>query len=533
MPLPIDAETLKAWLADGEEIALLDAREEAAFGRAHPLWAAPCPLSRAPLLTRALLPRLSVRIVVMDGGAGEEAATLAAYLEGIGCPDVSLLDGGVAAWEEAGFEAFSGPGALARAFAAHLAEEARPPLMPPAELARARAEGADLVLIDTRPPEEFRALSLPGAVNLPLGELPWRIGALVPGAETVVVMAAGAGAFSALAAESAKRAGLANPVFALEGGLMGWRLAGLPLEPGAPAPLAEPAAPSAARRKALARFAEEAGVRVIDLAGLAALRRDLARSTYLLDIREAADYLAGHLPAARHAPGAALLARPESVIAVRGARIVLVDAGEAAGDGLRARLVAAWLRRMGAWAVHVLADAPGQRLLPGRPPPDCPEALGIEAPEIQPGELAAAMMVGGAALVDLRRSVAYRRGHVPGALWGLRTRLAALAPRLKGVRQVVVEGSEPALARLALPELAALLPGMPLAVLAGGTEAWWRAGLPLAEGGGLADEDCIDVQLRPMERAAGMEAAMRETLAWERGLAEAAARDGDAPFVRR
>ena len=43
----IDAKTLHAWLLDGRELALLDAREDGEFGASHLFWAVPCPLSRA------------------------------------------------------------------------------------------------------------------------------------------------------------------------------------------------------------------------------------------------------------------------------------------------------------------------------------------------------------------------------------------------------------------------------------------------------------------------------------------------------
>ena len=45
----IDAATLKAWINDGRELAILDAREDGEFGRSHLFWANPCPLSRAEL----------------------------------------------------------------------------------------------------------------------------------------------------------------------------------------------------------------------------------------------------------------------------------------------------------------------------------------------------------------------------------------------------------------------------------------------------------------------------------------------------
>ena len=39
---------------------------------------------------------------------------------------------------------------------------------------------------------------------------------------------------------------------------------------------------------------------------------------------------------------------------------------------------------------------------------------------------------------DLARSIEFREGHIPGALWGVRTRLGALRPQLAGAKHVVV-----------------------------------------------------------------------------------------------
>ena len=38
----------------------------------------------------------------------------------------------------------------------------------------------------------------------------------------------------------------------------------------------------------------------------------------------------------------------------------------------------------------------------------------------------------GTVVIDLARSIDFRDGHIPGALWGVRTRLDALAPQLAG-----------------------------------------------------------------------------------------------------
>ena len=36
----------------------------------------------------------------------------------------------------------------------------------------------------------------------------------------------------------------------------------------------------------------------------------------------------------------------------------------------------------------------------------------------------------GTVVIDLARSIDFREGHIPGALWGVRTRLGALKPQL-------------------------------------------------------------------------------------------------------
>src|SRR6188768_1377921 len=98
---------VKAMLADGAELALIDLREELIFSQNHLLWARSVPLSRLELRFPRLVPRRSTRIVLCDDGDGlvERAAEV---LAAAGYSDLSCLEGGVAAWAAAGFELFSG-----------------------------------------------------------------------------------------------------------------------------------------------------------------------------------------------------------------------------------------------------------------------------------------------------------------------------------------------------------------------------------------------------------------------------------------
>ena len=62
---PVTAQAVKAMLADGEELALIDVREELIYSRNHLLWARSVPLSRLELRFARLVPRLATRIVLL------------------------------------------------------------------------------------------------------------------------------------------------------------------------------------------------------------------------------------------------------------------------------------------------------------------------------------------------------------------------------------------------------------------------------------------------------------------------------------
>ena len=523
----IDAPTLKGWIGDGRELAILDAREEGEFGRSHLFWAVPCPLSRAELRARALLPRLTTRVCCVDGGEGALAERLAAFLEGIGCADVSVLAGGTPAWDAAGYVLFSGVNVPSKAFGEWVEHEYGTPSVDPAELDAMMRSGADMVVLDSRPMDEFRSMSIPGAVDVPGGELVYRIGALAPRPDTTVVVNCAGRTRSIMGAESLRSAGVPNRVVALRNGTMGWELAGFRCARGETAsfPAGVPEGAAQARERAGA-FAAARGVREVDAAGLPALLADRERTTYLLDVRDPAEYAAGHLPGSGSAPGGQLVQATDRWVAVRGARIVLVD-----DDGVRARMAGGWLRELGGWEVHALLARPEDLTERGAPrPPECPEVDAVPAEAISPAELSASLASGGAEVVQLSRSLEFRDGHIPGARWGVRTRLASLAPFASDGRPVVLAAEDEVMARLAVPELRGLT-AAPVRVLEGGMAAWRGAGLPLrADRRTPADAECVDAYLRPYDRNEGVEDAMREYLSWEIDLVREVARDGDARF---
>jgi rhodanese-related sulfurtransferase len=535
MTARISAAAAKALLAARRPLAMLDAREEGEFAEGHLLWAANCPLSRHEWRAAELLghrPPHDLPVICCDGGEGH-ADTLARFIETLGFTAVSVLEGGTPAWARAGFELFSGINVPSKAFGEWVEHHYGTPSLPPDD-AEALIRAPGTLLLDSRPADEFRAMTIPGARNLPGGELALRAPALIASPDQPIVVNCAGRTRSILGAESLRRLGLPNPVVALRNGTMGWELSGRAAERGrtdAFDPAAAPASPVG--RDAAARFAAERGVVVIGRAEAEALLADPAVPAFLLDVRDPAEYAAGHWPGAVNAPGGQLVQATDRWVGVRHARLVLLDGGaHGQPDGVRARMAGGWLRELGGHPVFVVeTDAPPR--LKGDAPP-APDAGAAEvppaAPALSPQALAEALAAGGVGVVDVGRSVAFRAGHVPGAIWGIRGRLGDVAARLGTARRLVAVAPDLRLARAAADELAALS-GLPAAVLAGGTAAWAAAGLPLAaDRHDPPDRACVDVFLRPYDRNEGVAEAMRGYLDWELELMAQIARDGDAPF---
>ena len=63
----VTPQTVRAMLLDGQELALLDLREELTFSQGHLLFARSLPLSRIELRMTSLVPRRSTRVGVRRG----------------------------------------------------------------------------------------------------------------------------------------------------------------------------------------------------------------------------------------------------------------------------------------------------------------------------------------------------------------------------------------------------------------------------------------------------------------------------------
>jgi len=91
-----------------------------------------------------------------------------------------------------------------------------------------RTQGRGPLLLDVRSPIEFESERIDGALNLPLDALPARLDEIAEGADLVVICRTGVRA--TIAAETLLRAGRRARV--LDGGMLAWRRARLPLTEG-------------------------------------------------------------------------------------------------------------------------------------------------------------------------------------------------------------------------------------------------------------------------------------------------------------
>jgi len=270
-PGSVTAAELRQRCQAGGEIAIVDAREEGSFHERHLLMASCLPLSRVELMAPGLLPRRSAPVVVCDDGEGLAERAAARLIEG-GYTDVSVLAGGVAAWEAAGFPFYSGVHVPSKAFAEVVEHEYGTPWISAEELAERQKRPEPMVIFDSRSYEEYHSNSIPGAVSVPGAELVYRFTEMVPSADTFVVVNCGGRTRSIIGAQSLIDAGVPNRVVSLKDGTMAWHLAGFGVVAGATARAPEVSLKgiTAARQRADAVARHYGGMRWCSIMGLGA-----------------------------------------------------------------------------------------------------------------------------------------------------------------------------------------------------------------------------------------------------------------------
>ena len=511
MPTTISPQGLDGLLKGGSPFALIDVRETGEYNNAHIPGASLIPRRDLEAQMADAVPHSATPVVLCDDDA--RRATLAgATLEGLGYSDVSVLDGGINRWVTQEYPTEWGVNVPSKDFGEKVEVVHHVPEIDAVELQERIDSGEEIVILDTRTPEEYQRLCIPGGRSVPGAELALRITDITKDMSddaTVVINCAGR-TRSIIGTRVLQRMGLPN-VVGLKNGTAGWSLAGYSLESGADRlELPDLSEEGIAAAEAYAdRLAEEDGVQYIDADGLQALMARRADETvYLVDVRTTEEYAAGHIPGFRWFAGGQAVQRSDEVAVVKNCPIVFCCDGRA-----RATITASWYRQMGHEHVYALHGGTGEWQRAGNSLEQGhsrTQALGMDearskvrmlAPSDVPAASDASITLVGtsggpaayvrgaeapaadAVIIFVGTSQQFAEGHVPGSRWvprgWLEAQISSVAPD-KAVPVVVTCGDG----------IASTFAGATLAdegyadvsVLEGGVNAWRQAGRDVEQG---------------------------------------------------
>jgi rhodanese-related sulfurtransferase len=514
MPKSITVADLVATI-DDPQLALIDVRETGEYNTAHIPGSWSLPRRQIEYRIAEMVPWLGARIVICDDD-GRRATLAAGTLASIGYTDVSVLAGGSNRWVTEGHTSDWGINVPSKDFGERWLMTEDVPELEPDELNAWMQRGDRFILVDSRTPEEHHRACIPGSRSMPGAELGlrmWQLAAEAPKDTPIVVHCAGR-TRSIIGAGTLRRMGFEN-VYALKNGTMGWQLAGLQVEEGSdrlemPVPTPENVARASDTAR---RIAEGDGVIYVSTADLPSIRaRAASENVYLLDVRTREEYVAGHLPGFRHAPGGQTVQASDSYVGVKGGTIVFAcDA-----SNVRSSMTAGWFRRMGFPNVYVLEGGAAGELEQGMPRtmPAGYDAAKAAIPTVGAAELLSRLS--NTRTVFTGTSEEFIEAHLPASRWLPRGWLELWAVEIVPGKDapVVVTDTDGVGSTLAAAQLRAI-GYKDVAVLEGGTSAWRKAGL--ATETGLANVMRAPDDVLPVRRSY---AEMLNYLRWEEALGE-------------
>ena len=519
---PVSVVQLREWLHDGQEIAIIDVSEGGPFADAHILVASNVPPAQIEVSLPALVPRRATRLVITSSD-GSDTRNIANLLASSGYSQVFVLDGGNMAWNAAGYRLFSGSNIVSKAFGELVEKECDTPHIEAEELSQWLNNKKDFYLFDSRPLAEFRTVSLPGGTDCPGAELVYRVSGAVNNPNLPIVVNCAGRTRSIIGAQSLREAGFPNPVFALKNGTMGWQIAGYTVETGKSNVLPEPASEGLSLAIERAReVAARHNIRFVSFEEAQALCSDSDRTTYLFDVRQPDVYARGHVAGSINAPGGQLVQATDMFVAVRNARLVLVD-----DHCVQSVMTAHWLSRMG-WDVYVLHDAGVHMTETGLELGASLRHPHSDVRTVNVRKLHELMEIGECDVIDVGESYWYRQGRIPKSWYSKRASLQQALQRFAVDRPLIFVCTHGATSPFAASD-AIDFGFSDVSVLEGGRTAWRQQGNTV-ETIDMDDDNFLlsatdDMWYPPWSRKDGVREAMIEYLTWEVGLTELVAEE--------
>ena len=363
----------------------------------------------------------SVRLVLCDGGDGV-AGRAAARAAALGYTNVFVLEGGVPAWGAAGYTIYAGVNVPSKVFGEIVEHARHTPRISARDLEAMRERG-----------RQFRHRRRPAVGRIPQDEHPRRHllperraraahpATSRPIRSTKIVVNCAGRTRSIIGAQTLIDFGVPNPVFALENGTQGWFLAGLELARNADRRYGE--APCRDGAAAVAGAAVRASVR----RAFRCCRRRPMRGSATRHARPISSMSAPRrsLPPTASQVSFTRRAASSSRRPTSGSACGVPASCFTTAKQVRAPVIAGWLRQLGHEA-YWLADGAAAASFDWRR-----AGASVEPrmpPSISVDETAAALRAGTATVLDLRSGMAYRKGHIVGAVWAIRPTIAAVRP---------------------------------------------------------------------------------------------------------
>lgn len=480
---------LRAWLQDGQELALLDVAEACHYAQGHIVVARHLPLSQLAQLAPALLPRHGVRIVLYSADRDAAAASAqvqraADILYGLGCVQVWALEGGLPAWQATGGLVIDGYSALVKAFGERVRQHFAVPALSPDALALRWQQGAPTTVVDVRTLGEHRYSTLPHALSQPGTEWPLRdlnahAAAAEPGHLWAVTCFSRTRGVIGTATQRVLH-GADVPVAWVDDGVMAWVVQGHAevRDAEGAADTLPPLAAAEAQSQAQALVARYALARV-DAAELAQWQHAQDRTVQLFDLRPGAV----SRPGVQAVAGGQLLMHVENLLAVRHGRVVLLDEPHQ----LRAAITAFWLAQLGECEAFIYTGDADTVAAAGW---EVPAPIQSDVQRVTVGGLASRLAQQRAQVLDVGPSLDYVKAHIAQAHYANAAALPALqqayAEAAAQGQWLVLTSPDGLQAHHAAQALARLLQvagrdAAQLRWLEGGIQAWCAQGLPVED----------------------------------------------------